>query len=51
VHARTEQHQDWLLWFITRLAEIPTLPQKLNSRQTPKKLHRGVGKQKSQKCA
>jgi hypothetical protein len=50
VHARTEQHQDWLLWFIARLAEIPTLPQ-LNSRQTPKKLHRGVGKAKSRKCA
>ena len=50
VHARTEQHQDWLLWFIARLAEIPTLPQ-LNSRQTSKKLHRGVGKAKSRKCA
>jgi hypothetical protein len=50
VHARTELLQDWLSWFITCLGEIPTLPQ-LNSRQTPKKLHRGVGKQKSQKCA
>ncbi len=50
VHARMEQHQDWLLWFIARLAEIPTLPQ-LNSRQTPKKLYRGVGKAKSPKCA
>lgn len=49
VHARTEQHQDWLQWFIARLAEIPTLPQ-LNSRQTSKKLHRGVGKAKSRKC-
>ncbi len=50
VHAPTEQHQDWLLWFIARLAMIPTLPQ-LNSRQTPKKLHRGAGKAKSRKCA
>ena len=50
VHARTEPQQDWLLWFIARLAEIATLPQ-LNSRQTPKKLHRGAGKAKSLKCA
>jgi hypothetical protein len=50
VHARTETHQDWLLWFIARLAEIPALPQR-NTRGTPKQLHRGVGKLKSQKCA
>lgn len=50
VHARTEPPKDWLEWFSARLGEIVTLPQ-LNSRGKPKKLHRGVGKQKSQKCA
>ena len=50
VHARTEPHQDWLLWFIARLDEIPALPP-LNTKGTPKKLHRGVGKAKSRKCA
>jgi hypothetical protein len=50
VHARTEPHQDWLLWIIAKLGEIPALPQP-NARGTPKLLHRGVGKAKSQKCA
>jgi len=50
VHARTEPQQDWLLWLIARLGEIPALPQ-LNRRGTPKQPHRGVGKEKSRKCA
>jgi hypothetical protein len=50
VHLHTEPRQDWLRWIFDRLAEAPALPQ-LNSRRTPKKLHRGVGKAQSRKCA
>jgi hypothetical protein len=49
MHLQTETPQDWLSWFVSRLAEAPALPQ-LNSRGTPKLKCRGVAKSKP-KCA
>ena len=49
MHLDTETPQDWLSWFVSRLAEAPALPQ-LNSRGKPKLKCRGVAKSKL-KCA
>ena len=49
MHLHTEPPQDWLSWFVSRLAEVPALPQ-LNSRGKPKLKCRGVAKSKP-KCA
>jgi hypothetical protein len=49
MHLHTEPPQDWLSWFVSRLAEVPALPP-LNSRGKPKLKYRGVAKSKP-KCA
>ena len=49
MHLHTELPQDWLSWFVRRLADVPALPQ-LNSRGKPKLKCRGVAKSKL-KCA
>jgi hypothetical protein len=39
MHLHTELPQDWLSWFVSRLAEVPALP-------PPKRKHRGIAKPK-----
>jgi hypothetical protein len=50
LHLRSKRPQDWLLWLVSRLDEVPALP-RLNSRGKPKLKFRGVAKRLKCTCS